>query len=96
MLVHLVLLAVLVFSLDWTPTVKPSAARKQAPVQAVVVDAARLAAEIQRQKQLEDKKQREAQEKLKRMEQQAEEARRKREKEEKRLADLKRQKEQGY
>jgi len=93
-LVHLALLAVLVFSLDWTATIKPSTARKPAPVQAVAVDAKQLESELQRQKQLEDKKQREAQEQLKRLEDQAKEAERKRQSEEKRLADLKRQKEQ--
>ena len=45
------------FSLDWSPTVKPSASGKKAPVQAVVVDAAKLESEIKRQKQQEDKKQ---------------------------------------
>ena len=39
LLVHLVLLAVLIFSLDWTSTVKPSTSRKHAPIQAVAVDA---------------------------------------------------------
>jgi len=90
LLVHIALLGVLVFSLDWSPTVKPSASGKRAPVQAVVVDAAKLDSEIRRRKQQEDKKQREAQEKL---EQQAREAEQKRKQEEKRVADLKRKEE---
>jgi colicin import membrane protein len=91
--VHLVLLAVLIFSLDWAPSAKPGAAAKKAPVQAVVVDAARVDAEIQRQKEQEEKKQREAREQLKRVVEQAREAERKRKQEEQRAADLKRQRE---
>jgi colicin import membrane protein len=93
-LVHLLLLAVLIFSLDWAPSVKPTAASKPAPVQAVVVDAAQLDNEVKRQKQLEEQKQREAQEKLKRMEEQAKAAEQKRQQEEQRAAELKRQREE--
>lgn len=93
-LVHLLLLAVLVFSLDWAPSIKPSASSKPAPVQAVVVDAAKLDAEVQRQKQQEQQKERAAQEKLKRMEDEARAAEQKRVQEEKRVADLKHQQEQ--
>jgi colicin import membrane protein len=93
-LVHLLLLAVLVFSLDWETTVKPGAERKKAPLQAVVVDASKLDAEIRRQKQLEEKKQREEQEKLERLEQRARELEEKSKQEEKRIADLKRKQEQ--
>jgi len=92
-LVHLVLLAVLVFSLDWAPSTKPSTASKPAPVQAVVVDAERLDAEVQRQKAQKEKQQRQEQEKLKRIEEQARAAERKREQEEKRIAELKHQRE---
>jgi len=53
----MLLLAVLVFSLDWKAMVKPGAERKRAPVQAVVVDASKLDFEIQRQKQLVEKHQ---------------------------------------
>ncbi|NIA01350.1 MAG: cell envelope integrity protein TolA, partial [Planctomycetia bacterium] len=93
LLVHMALLGVLVFSLDWSPTVKPGASGKRAPVQAVVVDSAKLESEIKRQKQQEDKKQREAQEKLEKLEQQAREVEQKRKQEEKRVADLKRKEE---
>ena len=64
LLVHLVLLAVLMFSLDWTSTVKPSTSRKHAPIQAVAVDARQLDAELQRKQQLEEQKRRAEQEKL--------------------------------
>ena len=93
LLVHLGLLAVLVFSLDWTSTVKPSTARQHAPIQAVAVDARQLDAELQRKKQLEEQKKREEQEKLKRIEEQKEAERRKLE-EQKRQAELKRKQEQ--
>jgi colicin import membrane protein len=90
----MVLLAVLIFSLDWAPSVKPTTASKQAPVQAVVVDAAKLDAEVERQKQLETQQQREAQEKLKRIEEQTKAAEQKRRQEEQRAAELKRQREE--
>lgn len=89
--VHLVLLAVLIFSLDWAPSITPTTASKQAPVQAVVVDAAKLDAEVKRQKELEEQQQREAQEKLKRIEDKAKAAEQKRQQEEQRAAELKRQ-----
>lgn len=88
LLVHLVLLAVLIFSLDWTSTVKPSTSRQHAPIQAVAVDARQLDAELQRKQQLEEQKRREEQDKLKRLEEQKEAERRKVE-EQKRQAELK-------
>ena len=90
----MLLLAVLVFSLDWEGMVKPGAARKKAPVQAVVVDASKLDSEIQRQKQLAERKQHEEQEKLKRLEQRAREAEQKRKQEEERITELKRKQEE--
>jgi len=93
-LVHLMLLAVLIFSFDWTPSIRPTTASKPAPVQAVVVDAAQLDAEVKRQKQLEEQKQREVQEKLKRAEEQAKAAEEKRQQEDKRAAEMKRQREE--
>jgi colicin import membrane protein len=93
-LVHLMLLAVLIFSFDWTPSIRPTTASKPAPVQAVVVDAAQLDAEVKRQKQLEEQKQREVQEKLKRAEEQAKAAEEKRQQEDKRAAEVKRQREE--
>ncbi len=93
-LVHALLLAVLVFSLDWESTLKPAAERKNAPVQAVVVDAAKLESEIRRQKQLQENKRLEEEDRLRRLEKQAREAEEKRRREEERLAELKRQQEQ--
>ena len=93
LLVHLVLLAVLMFSLDWTSTVKPSTSRKHAPIQAVAVDARQLDAELQRKQQLEEQKRREEQDKVKRLEEQKE-AERKRVEEQKRQAEQKRKQEQ--
>jgi colicin import membrane protein len=90
-LVHLALLGVLIFSLDWAPSTRPTTASKPAPVQAVVVDAAKLDAEVQRQKAQKEKKEREAQEKLKRIEREAQAAESKRKQEEQRAAELKRQ-----
>jgi len=89
-LVHLVLLAVLVFSLDWAPSIKPSVSSKPAPVQAVVVDAAKLDAQVQHRKQVEEQKQRAEQEKLKRIEEQAKAVEQKRVQEKQRAAELKR------
>jgi len=54
-LAHLALLAVLVFSLDWSPA--PSVARQPAPIQAVAIDARKLDAEIERKKKLEEARQ---------------------------------------
>ncbi len=82
------------FSLDWSPTVKPGAAHKSAPVQAVVVDAGALDAEVRRLQQLEEQKERAAQEKVEALEKQAAEAERKRQQEEQRLAEVKRKQEQ--
>jgi colicin import membrane protein len=90
--VHLALIAVLVFSLDWAPAIKPSTARKPAPVQAVVVDGAKLDAEVQRKKEIEAQKQREVEEKQRR-EEEARTAELKRKAEEKRAAELKREQE---
>lgn len=88
--VHLVLLAILVYSMDWTPSVSTKGA-KQAPIKAVVVDAKKLSAEIDRQQEAKLQQQKREQEKLKQLELQAEEAKKAREQEEKRLAELQKQ-----
>jgi colicin import membrane protein len=93
LLVHLVLLAVLIFSLDWTSTVKPSTSRQHAPIQAVAIDARQLDAELQRKQQHEAQKRREEQEELKRLAEQKQAERRKVE-EQKRQAEQKRKQEQ--
>ena len=93
MLAHLALLAILVFSLDWSPT--PSIARKPAPVQAVAIDARKLDAEVERKKKLEEarqlEKKRAEQEKKRLAEKQrrAEAERKKAEAEKQRKAELK-------
>lgn len=88
-LVHLLLLGVLVFSLDLTSKLKPTATRP-APVQAVAIDASKLDAEVKRQKQIEEDKKQVQREALEREKKKVEEARQAREKEEQRLAELKR------
>ncbi|TCK17381.1 cell division and transport-associated protein TolA [Thiogranum longum] len=80
MLAHLALLAVLMFSLDWSPS--PSTARKPAPIQAIAIDARKLDAEVESKKKLEATRQQEKQ--------RAEQARLKREQEKKQLAEEKR------
>ncbi|VAW77526.1 TolA protein [hydrothermal vent metagenome] len=56
-LAHLALLAVLMFSLDWST--EPSISHKSAPIQAVAIDARKLDAEIERKKKQEQAKQQE-------------------------------------
>ena len=96
MLAHLALLAVLVFSLDWSPA--PSVARKPAPIQAVAIDARKLDAEIERKKKIEEakqlKKKRAEQERLKREQEkkQRAEQQRKAEAEKKRRVEAERRK----
>ncbi len=79
-LAHLALLAVLVFSLDWSPA--PSVARQPAPIQAVAIDARKLDAEIERKKKFEEARQLEKQ--------RAEQARLKREQEKRQRAEQQR------
>jgi len=79
-LAHLALLAVLMFSLDWSPT--PSVSRKPAPIQAVAIDARKLDAEVERKKKLEEARQLEKQ--------RAEQAELKREQEKKQQAEKQR------
>ncbi len=88
--VHLVLLAIMAYSMDWTATVSTKGG-KEAPIKAVVVDAAKLSAEINRQQEAKQQLQKQEQEKLKQLELQAEQAKKAREQEEKRLADLQKQ-----
>lgn len=90
LMVHLALLAILVFSLDWRPATAPASARQSAPIKAVAIDAGEVDAEIKRQRQIEEAQQRKERERLQRLERQAAQARRVRQREEKRLAELKR------
>ena len=91
-IVHLALLAILVVSLDWTPTVS-SKGQQQAPIQATVIDADKLNQEVRRQEALKQKQKQQEQERLKQLEKQAEEARQARQREEQRLAELKQKRE---
>jgi colicin import membrane protein len=94
LLVHLALLGVLIFSLDWTSTVKPTMSRQHAPIQAVAVDAKQLESELQRKRALEERKKHEAEEQRKREEAAKQAERRKLEEEKQRQAELKRKAEQ--
>ncbi len=87
--VHLVLLGILVFSLDWTPTVSLKGNRKDAPVQAVVIDSTKLDAEVERQAKLEQEKVAAEQRRVEELERQAAEAKAARENEERRVTELK-------
>jgi len=79
-LAHLALLAVLMFSLDWSSS--PSVARKPAPIQAVAIDARKLDAEVENKKKLEEarklEKQRAEQAQLKREQEKKQQAERER------------------
>jgi len=87
LLVHLVLLALLVVGVDWRPKASANAGQA-APVQAVVVDQAKVDAEMHRLKQAQSEKQTRAAEHLKKLHEQAEKARRERQREQRRLAEL--------
>jgi len=92
-LVHLVLLGVLVFSLDWTPTVSLKGNNKDAPVQAVVIDSAKVDAEVERQQQIEQEKAAAEQRRVQELQRQADAAKAAREQEARKAADLKAQQE---
>lgn len=91
--VHLGLLAVLFFSMDWTE-VASTRGDKKAPIQAVVIDADKLNAEIKRQQEIKQQKQKLEQEKLKQLELEAEKVKKARQQEEQRLAELQQQREE--
>lgn len=91
-LVHLALIGMLVFSLDWT--IKPEGGPAQSkPVQAIAIDESRLEAELERLQQAETQKEREAAERLRRIEEQARQAEAAREREQQRLQELKKKQE---
>ena len=92
-IVHLGLLAVLFVGMDWTQEASLKG-EKKAPIQAVVIDADKLSAEINRQQEIKQQKQKQEQEKLKQLELKTEQARKAREQEEKQLADLKKKREE--
>ena len=89
---HLVLVAMLVFSLDWTPKPTPAGGAKPEPVQAVVIDESKVSAELERIQETERRKQqqeREAAERLRQLEEKAKQAEAASAKEQQRLEDLK-------
>lgn len=93
-LAHLILVIMLVFSLDWTTTPAPSGSPK--PVQAVVIDAAKVDAEVARQQQAEQReeqakqrKEQEAAERVRELEEKAQKAEQQRVQEQKRVEELK-------
>ncbi|MFN2309763.1 MAG: cell envelope integrity protein TolA [Gammaproteobacteria bacterium] len=89
LLAHLVLVVMLVFSMDWTPKPTASGVPKPEPVQAVIVDEAKVNAEMQR---LQAEEQREAQaaaERLRQIEEQTQQAEAARKQEQQRLEALK-------
>ena len=89
-LVHLILLAMLLISLDWTPD--PGSAEPQVDVvQAVAVDPRKVEAELERIRDSEARKRQQELERQDRLRDQAEQAREAREAEEQRLADAKRE-----
>lgn len=90
-LVHLALVVMLVFSLDWTPKPTASGAAQPEPVQAVVVDAAKVDAEVQRLQEDERRKEQEAAERVRQLEEQAKQAETARKQEQQRLEELKQQ-----
>jgi colicin import membrane protein len=90
-LVHLALVIMLVFSLDWTPKPAATGAAKPEPVQAVIVDESKVDAEVQRLQDAERRKEQEAAERVRKLEEQARQAETARKQEQQRLEDLKRQ-----
>jgi colicin import membrane protein len=93
-LAHLILVIMLVFSLDWTTTPMPAGSPR--PVQAVVVDGAKVDAEVarqqeaeQREEQAKQRKEQEAAERVRELEEKAQQAEQQRVQEQKRLEELK-------
>lgn len=86
-LAHLILVIMLVFSLDWSTTPTPAGSPK--PVQAVVVDGAKIDAEVARQQEAEQRKEKEAAERVRELEEKAQKAEQQRVQEQKRVEELK-------
>ena len=90
LIIHLGLLAVLLLSVDWSPEPSSAGKAKPAPIQAVVIDANRLDAEVQRQKAAQEKKRQAELARLEKLKRQADEARRKAEAKKKAEAEARR------
>ncbi|HEY9200319.1 MAG TPA: cell envelope integrity protein TolA [Gammaproteobacteria bacterium] len=93
-LLHLFLLAILMFSLQHTSAPKMPAEKKVDTVKAVIIDASVVEQEVQKLKQAEDSARQKKLEEQKKLQQQADAARQKRLQEEKRLAEVKRKEQQ--
>lgn len=93
-LLHLFLLAILIFSLQHTSVPKMPAEKEVDTVKAVIIDASVVEQEVQKLKQAEDSARQKKLEEQKKLQQQADAARQKRLQEEKRLAEVKRKEQQ--
>jgi colicin import membrane protein len=91
--VHLVLIGVLMFSLDWTPKAPLSGQPKSEVIKAVVLDDSKVAAEMDRLDAAEKREEQEAAERLRVLEEKAREAEETRKHEQQQLAELKKKQE---
>ena len=85
--IHVIILGVVVFSLDWAP-VREFSAPKVDPIKAVVVDESKVRAEMDRLKAEEARKKKEEEKRVKRLEDRAKKAAASRKKEQKRLSQV--------
>ncbi len=90
-LVHIILVGVLVFSFDWTGDEEHQV--KVKVIQAVAVDESKIKKQIEKLKNIEDRKRRNEEARQRKLQKQAEDAKRAREREEKRLAEAKKNRE---
>ncbi|RKZ36615.1 MAG: cell envelope integrity protein TolA [Gammaproteobacteria bacterium] len=91
--IHVILLGVIVFSLEWGP-VREFSAPKVNPIQAVVVDESKVKAEMNRLKEEEARKKRAEEKRVKRLEERAKKAKANRKKEQKRLSQIQKKRKQ--
>ena len=91
--VHLVLIGVLMFSLDWTPKTPPGGQPESEVIKAVVLDDSKVQAEIDRLEAAEHRQEKEAAERLRMLEDKAREAEEARKREQQQLAELKKKQE---
>ena len=91
--VHLILIGVLMFSLDWTPKTPLSGQPKSEVIKAVALDDSKVAAEMDRLEAAEKREEQEAAERLKVLEEKAREAEQTRKREQQQLAELKKKQE---
>jgi colicin import membrane protein len=91
--VHLILIGVLMFSLDWTPKAPPAGQPKSEVIKAVALDDSKVQAEIERLEAAEQRQEKEAAERLKILEDKAREAEEARKREQQQLTELKKKQE---